>query len=614
MQGHKQAPLSIVVVTALIVLSVPATIGIVSPTDDVAQPDAETAVPDAAVGDAADQAAPPNTTLEEGRGCTMVIVGKNASATGSVLLGRTEDYAGNWPKQFRVQPAEEHAANATIEAFNGLVWPLPNQTHKYIAAKDWTTKWGRFHEFSINSEGVGVTATTTTSINEQVKEVDPLVEGGIHEGSVATIVSQRADTPREGVELVGEIIEEEGASQAFGMAIANGSEAWLIEVGGGHHWAAYRIPDDEYFVGANANRIGEVNLSSPDYMGSDDLISFAKEHDLYDPETEEFDFAEAYGTAEDYANYNYRRVWGGIKFFGASDAPWDGDLPDPANNTYPLTLEPTEDISVSDVMAFQRYHYQGTEHDLTTTDEPLPRSVGTTSSIEAHVLQLREEGPTPISDVAWVSMSTPLGSPYVPYYLAMDEFPEPYQKGTPDYDDDAAYWQFRTVSNLMFQNYTRYGPMVQNSLEEFETTQLELQEQKEQRAAELWDENETAAKQVIANYSTDRAWKALELAEDLEGRIHENMSAVNGWSLANQGDTSPAETNNTCGSVDTETATATATATETATETATATDAPTETETETETETPTAGSGPGFGVAMAVLAVLAAALVAVRRR
>lgn len=589
------------------ILSVPATIGVVSSAGGMADAGPAVSPQEAPSPNSpgVTQAAPPNTTLDEGRGCTMVIAGKNATESGSVLLGRTEDYAGHWPKHFQVFPSATHSGSATFEAFNGLTWALPNETHKYLGAQDWTTEWGRFHEFSINSEGVGVTATTTTSLNEDVKEVDPLVEGGLHEGSVTTLVSQRADTPREGVELVGEIIEEKGASQGFGMAIANGSEAWLIEVASGHHWAAYRIPDDEYFVGANAMRLGNVNLSSPNYMGSDGLVSFASEHDLYDPSSESFDFAKAYGTAEDYANYNYRRVWGGIKFFGASDAQWDGAVPDPASNTYPLTLEPEEDISVEDIMEFQRYHYQDTEYDMETTDDPLPRSVGTTSTIEAHVIQLREEGPTPISDVAWVSMSTPMASPYVPYYLAMDEFPEPYTNGTDSHSEDSAYWQFRTMSNLMFLNYDQFAPVVQDSISEFETGELERQEQKERKAADMWAENETAAKEFMANYSSTQALLALELGEELEGQMQTNLSKQNGWELANQDDPTPSESEST----------PTATATENATPTETTTATETVTETETATATATEGeNGPGFGFAVSVVALVATLLLVVRRR
>lgn len=67
----------------------------------------------------------------------------------------------------------------------------------------------------------------------------------------------------------------------------------------------------------------------------------------------------------------------------------------------------------------------------------------------------------------------------------------------------------------------------------------------------------------------------------------------------------------------TETATSTATVTETATATATVTETPTATgtptATATETATPTEADGPGFGGMVAVMALLAAALLAVRR-
>lgn len=472
---------------------------------------------------------------DEDRGCTMILVGKDASASDSVFMARTEDYDGNWAKHLQHVPAQTHEDGETYEAFNGLEWPLPEETYSYNSAKDWNTEYGQFEQFAINSQGVGVTATTTLSLNKDAEEADPLVDAGIHEASVATLVAQQADTPEEGVELVGDIIEEEGVSQPFGMAIGNGTEVWLLETASGHHWAAHKIPDDEYFVGANAMRIGEVDLDSPNYKGSDGLIEFAAENDLYDPETEEFHLAKAYGTADDYASYNYNRVWGGLNYFGVADAAWDtDDVPGPDGRDYPLTAEPETEIAVEDVMEFTRYRYQGTDQDPMEMDEPpLPRTVGTTATIESHVLQLTDDGPTPISDVAWVSMGTPLASPYVPYYPALEEFPEPYTKGTDTYSEDSAFWQFKSLSNLQFLAYDHVAPMMSEEIESFEDAALERQAEKEQTAAELWEENETEAREYLANYSETQALEALELASDLEKEIHTTLANTEGWELAN---------------------------------------------------------------------------------
>ncbi|WP_139222420.1 C69 family dipeptidase [Natronobacterium gregoryi] len=513
----------------MMVLSVFAPVAAATPTETADTPGEEYAEPEPVT----ENEPPEYADYKDDRGCTMILVGKEASASDSVLMSRTEDYHGNWAKHLKHVPSETHPEGATFEAFNGLEWPLPEETYSYNSAQDWTTEWGLFEQFAINSQGVGVTATTTVSLNEDAEEADPLVEDGIHEASVVTLVAQRADTPEEGVELVGEIVEEEGVTQPFGMAIGDGTDVWYLETASGHHWAAHKIPDDEYFVGANAMVLGEVDLDSPNYKGSDDLVEFAAENDLYDPESEDFHLAKAYGTADDYASYNYMRVWGGLNHFGVADGPWDGDeVPGPDTRDYPLTAEPKEEITVKDVMDYTRYHYQDTEHNPLEADDP-PRAVGTTSTIESHVLQLTDDEPTPISDVAWVSMGTPLASPYVPHYPALDEFPEPYTQGTDTYSEDSAFWQFKALSNLKFLGYDEIEPMVTDEIESFEDAALERQAEKEQTAAELWEEDETEAKEYLADYSESQAWEALELASDLETEIHTTIAQMEGWEIAN---------------------------------------------------------------------------------
>lgn len=55
--------------------------------------------------------------------------------------------------------------------------------------------------------------------------------------------------------LLGSYIQSMGASQGFGVQIADGEEAWYIETGSGHHWLAHRLPADTFFVTANQGRL-----------------------------------------------------------------------------------------------------------------------------------------------------------------------------------------------------------------------------------------------------------------------------------------------------------------------------------------------------------------------
>lgn len=195
-----------------------------------------------------------------GYGCTMLIVGKSATSDGSVLIARNEDFPGNWAKHIIVVPKADHKPGETIESATGFSMPLPPVTYGYISLQDWDPSQGRFNEGGINEYQVGVSATESAKQNEKAKLADPLVDTGVGENIVTALVLQQAKTAAEGVELVGHLVEEYGASETFGMAIGDPDEAWLLEVGGGHHWVAVRVPDDSYVLEPNELRIGEVNL------------------------------------------------------------------------------------------------------------------------------------------------------------------------------------------------------------------------------------------------------------------------------------------------------------------------------------------------------------------
>jgi dipeptidase len=440
--------------------------------------------------------------------CTGIIVGKGATVDGSILIARNEDFPGNWAKHIIVVPGETYKAEAIIESATGFVCPQLAVTYKYVSVQDWDATQGRFNEGGINEYQVGVSSTTTARQNDKAKEADPKIKTGIGENIITALVLERAKAAKEGVKLVGDLVEEYGSSEIFGMAIGDPNEVWLLEVGGGHHWVAVRIPDNSYVVEANALRIGEVDLSdTANFMGSVDLITFAEEHGLYDSASgEPFDFAKAYGTAADLAVRNYRRVWGGQHFFTSS-----AEL-DPEAKRYPLFLIPDEKITPQRVMSFLRYHYQGTDYDTETPAGQGERAVGISNTLESHVLQLRSWLPNPIGGVMWLSVSAPRTSVYVPYYSGITEVPSAYQLGTDEYDSKSAYWAFRTITSVVFTDFSEMAKDVQSVWEAFESREFAWQPIIEKVAIELHDQDETLAIEFLTNYSNGLALNALDKA------------------------------------------------------------------------------------------------------
>lgn len=95
-----------------------------------------------------------------------------------------------------------------------------------------------------------------------------------------------AKTAREAACNLGDLYTTYGNAYQCGVGYADADEIWYIESGGGRCWAAVRVPDDAYWVQANGYRIGVIDpADTKNVMTSPDLLTFAKEHALWDPES-----------------------------------------------------------------------------------------------------------------------------------------------------------------------------------------------------------------------------------------------------------------------------------------------------------------------------------------
>jgi len=131
--------------------------------------------------------------------CTGFIVGKNLTADGSTLYGRTEDLEPNHNKVFKVHPAKDNqAGEKLIDEANGFEWQLPAHSYKYTSVSDVTPKEGIFDEVGFNEHGVSISATVSAKANKAIQKVDPYVEKGLAESIMTTVVLPYVKTAREG--------------------------------------------------------------------------------------------------------------------------------------------------------------------------------------------------------------------------------------------------------------------------------------------------------------------------------------------------------------------------------------------------------------------------------
>ena len=235
--------------------------------------------------------------------CTTILVGKNASYDGSTLVARNEDSSNGVfePKHMRVVHPDEQPRVYT-SVLSHLTVELPDNPMRYTSVPDVVPGHGIWAEAGFNELNVGMSATETLTTNERVRGADPLVDyvpargnegedgyvpaqpGGLGEEDMVTLVLPYAKSARDGVRILGDLLERYGTYENNGIAFSDVDEIWWLETIGGHHWIARRVPDDVYVVMPNQLGLDSFDLTDAlgeqkEYMCSADLAEFiAKNH------------------------------------------------------------------------------------------------------------------------------------------------------------------------------------------------------------------------------------------------------------------------------------------------------------------------------------------------
>ena len=148
--------------------------------------------------------------------CTGFIVGKDLTADGTTLYGRTEDLEPNHNKVFLVHPRKTNASGAKlVDETNNFEWTLPAESYKYTSVSDVTPSQGIFDEVGFNEYGVSISATVSAKANDAIQKVDPYVANGLAESILTTVVLPHVQTARQGVELMAQIVREQGAAEEY---------------------------------------------------------------------------------------------------------------------------------------------------------------------------------------------------------------------------------------------------------------------------------------------------------------------------------------------------------------------------------------------------------------
>lgn len=451
--------------------------------------------------------------------CTTILVGKNASADGSILIARNEDGSdGNAAVRFMYHSPRKKGYVYKNYEENKFTYTLPNNLMGYTGAPDWQTHNSTFEEAGFNDAGVGISATETIASNAAMLKIDPYVDDtGIVEEAIPTIILPQARSAREGVEMLGKIIENVGSGEGFGVAFVDKNEAWYLENAGGHQWLAVRLPDDGYFVSANQSRLGEVNLTDSDnYLSSPNLIKFAETNGLFNPKDGPFNFHKVYGhnDSTDEA-YNYPRVKYLQNTYTASTKGKSV-----SNGDFPVFLKPDHKLSVTDVEDGLRSYFKGTDSDPYTSQNPkaTARPISVYRTQESHVLKVRSNLPKPIANIEYLNLGMTALGIYVPFYQGA-KIPEYYSISTDQADDDSAYWKFRKLQMLAMTNFPKYAPMVQASYADLDADIQQRQVDFEAHYVKLYKKNPKAAQKLLDQFTNDTLADVMATTAALTNKI-----------------------------------------------------------------------------------------------
>lgn len=428
---------------------------------------------------------PPATRSKDA--CTSIMVGRKASADGSVMTSHTCD---SWYRTWMtIVPAKDYPRDTVMSVYDGLMHtehatdrtgvkekgqiPQAKHTYRYL-----NTAYPCLNEHQL---GIGETTYGGRDTMQNTAGMFMIEE-------LARVALERCTTAREAIRLMGQLIKQYGYGDSGEcLTIADPKEVWIFEVQGegpkklGGVWAAQRIPDDEIAVSANISRIGRIDINDKDhFMASDNVFEVARKMKLWDGK-EEFSFWKAY-SGENYAhepkNYSVREL-----YIMQQLAPSRGFSADMAE--LPVSVRPDSLVTVERVAELLGSYYEGTDGSLSCRIDSLAaksavkgkamttnpwmrpdeislygrllndstmqniRTVSVSWCAYSTVIQLRSWLPDEVGGVAWMCLDNPGQSPRFPIFSGNTSLPMMLGIcGQHRLRDDAALWHYRQANRL----------------------------------------------------------------------------------------------------------------------------------------------------------------------
>lgn len=469
--------------------------------------------------------------------CTNLIVGKKASKDGSVMCSYSADDYGMFIGLCHF-PAGKHPKGEMRMVYD---WDT-NEYHGEIPeAEETYNVIGNINEYQVS-----IGETTFGGREEMVDTT-----GILDYGSLIYIALQRSKTAREAIKVMTELTETYGyCSEGETFTICDPNEAWIMEMMGkgpgskGVVWVALRIPDDAICAHANQSRIRTFNKKDKkNVIVSDDCIGYARRMGWFDGEDKDFSFCEAYAVP-DFSGRRIcdARVWSFFNHFSDGMDRYIPYVEGKLANTEPLPLwiVPERKVSLQDMEACMRDHYEGTPFSLDKDPgkgvwdmpyRPTPltytvdgkkyfneRPISTQQSAFSYVAQLRSWLPRQIGGILWFGNDDGNMVAYTPVYCGNTVRPECYNTKGADavtFSNKNAFWVCNWVSNMVYPRYSLMFPSLKEVRDSLDNSYFANQPEVEKKALSLYENSQEDAVKYLNDYSNTVAQQMLDRWNEL---------------------------------------------------------------------------------------------------
>lgn len=441
--------------------------------------------------------------------CTNFMITKGASADKSVMITYSADSHTRYGA-VAFYPAADYQSGEKCKIFHyesgKFLGEIPEALHTYSVIQ------------FMNEHQVSIGETTFGGLDSLAHQPGAILDYG----SLMRIGLQRASSAREMLKVMTDLVAAYGyASGGESFSISDANEVWIMEmIGKGRYekgavWVARQVPDGYISGHANQARITtfpfqkENNFNNPTQttFHSPDVISFAKKYGFYNGSNESFSFSDVYNPISfGGARFCDARVWSffrtinkdlsnneiythyaqGIFYRNTSFSDGSNNPNTFVSNRLPLWVKPDAPVTLKEVMAAMRDHYEDTPLDMRNDPGAGPfkspyrwrpmefevdgikylneRAVATQQTGYSFIAQSRSWLPDPIGGIFWYGVDDADGCVYFPMYCGITQVPESYLLGNGSmisWSETSAFWTFSQVNNWAYSRYNLIHPEIE---------------------------------------------------------------------------------------------------------------------------------------------------------